>query len=88
VKEEDIIPDISPFIFYVDSFHELSTCRVSISGLSPIPFSAIMEYCKMYRLEDEDREDFIFFIREMDKELLSIEAEKDGRSSKKNTSSR
>lgn len=54
--------------------------------ISPIPFSAIVEYSKIYGLVDEEFEDFIYIIREMDAELIELNKAKksNGRSNKNN----
>lgn len=46
-----------------------------------IPLTAIIEYAKIFDVGDF--EEFLYIIREMDKELLRLE---DGNRSKKNTS--
>ena len=72
IREEDVRPDVSPFRFYVNAFSEISTCR---NGMSPqIPFTAIVEYARIY--EVEDMEEFIYLIREMDNEYISVDSSK------------
>ncbi len=68
------MPDIGPFEFYIDAFRELSTTRPSSFGVGPIPFTAIVEYARIYEVEDFD--DFIYFIRLMDNEILRLENER------------
>jgi uncharacterized small protein (DUF1192 family) len=68
------MPDIGPFEFYIDAFRELSTTRPSAFGIGPIPFTAIVEYARIYEVEDFD--DFIYFIRLMDNEILRLENER------------
>jgi len=68
IREEDKEPDIAPFIFLVDSYKELSTCRTSGMSPGPIPFTAIVEYAKIYNVEDFD--DFLYYIRIMDNIVL------------------
>lgn len=76
LREEDVMPDISPFIFYVDAYREISTCRNGLS--SSLPFTAIIEYAKVYNIEDFD--EFLYLMRAMDEETQSLEKrEKDGR---------
>jgi len=60
---EDIQPNIEPYAFYRDAYLELSSCKSAYE--SPIPFTSIVEYFKIYG-EGEDFEDFIFVIRKMD----------------------
>lgn len=74
LKEEDLEPPLGPFTFYFDAFQELSSCRVSSFRPGPIPFTAIVEYSRLYGIEDE--EEFLFLIREMDNTLLSLESKK------------
>ena len=63
---------------------ELTTCRQIGMGLGPIPFTAIIEYAKIY--DDEEWDDLIFLIREMDTEYLK--AQNDGRKHKNNSDKR
>jgi hypothetical protein len=67
-------PEIGAFNFYIEAFRELSTCRSSGFGLGPIPFTAIVEYSKIYDIEDFD--DFLYFIRLMDSKILELERKK------------
>lgn len=66
----DEAPDVDLVYFYVEAFSELSTCRISGFGLSPIPFTAIVEYAKIY--EVDDFEEFLYLIRVMDNTLINI----------------
>lgn len=64
-KPEDIEPDnTEAYQFYIDAFTELSSCRSIGMALGPIPFTAIMEYSRIF--EVEDAEEFLYFIRRMD----------------------
>ena len=63
---------MGPFEFYLDAFRELSTCRPSGFGLSPIPFTAIVEYAKIYNIQEFN--EFLDYIRLMDSELLRLES--------------
>ena len=74
VRADDVVPDVTPFLFYVDSFRELNTCRAGGMGLSPIPFSSIVEYAKIY--EVEEFEEFLYCIRVMDNKYMEIEEKK------------
>ena len=74
LRKEDEEPTFDHFHFYFDAFQELSSCRVSSMSLGPIPFTAIVEYSRIYNVEDV--EDFHFFIRLMDNTLLRLEAAK------------
>lgn len=76
LTEEDIEPPTYEFFsHYVDAFHELNTCRNNMSGISPIPFTAIKEYFSMYGGEDSF-DDFLYLIREMDNRLIFLEDKK------------
>jgi hypothetical protein len=43
-------------------------------GFSPIPFTAIYEYCLVYKIEDF--EEFSFLMRKMDDTLVQLESKK------------
>ena len=75
LKPEDMEPDIGVLSFYVDVFRELSTCRQSGMGVGPIPFTAVVEY---FRLFDTGMslDDFLFIIRVMDNAYLDFEDKK------------
>ena len=75
IKEKDKAPDVSGFAFYIDSFSELNSCRASaMQGVSPIPFTAIVEYSKIY--EVEDFHEFHYYMRVMDNALVDFEHSK------------
>ena len=61
------VPEIYHFRFYIDAFFELNSCRSSFS-LSPIPFNSLVDYIRIYELEDTD--DFMYYIRVLDKVYL------------------
>jgi len=63
LKEADLEPDISPFMYYIDCFFELSTCRSSMS-ISPIPFTSIAEFATIYNVDDF--EEFLYLMRRLD----------------------
>lgn len=67
-------PDIAPFVFWLDAFRELSSCRVNGMGLGPIPFTSIIEYARIFKVDDF--EEFLYIIRRMDDAVLEIEAAK------------
>lgn len=57
-------------MFYWDSFWELNTTR---HELSPIPWTAINSYCERWGIvTPEEFDSFLFFIRVLDNEFLSI----------------
>jgi hypothetical protein len=72
LKPTDQPPEIGPFAYYIDAFRELSSCRVNGMGLAPIPFTAILEYHKIYGIEDFD--EFLYLVRVMDYKFLKLEA--------------
>jgi hypothetical protein len=73
-KPEDIAPNVEPFVFYIEAFHELSSCRPSGWGISPIPFTSIVEYAKIYEVGDFN--EFLDIMRIMDAELIRLENDK------------
>lgn len=70
IKPESMEPDVTGFDFYFDALGELSTARPAGMGLSPIPFTAIVEYFKMYELRDFD--EFTYIIRRLDNTFLEL----------------
>jgi len=63
-------PNIEPYGFYIEAFNELHTCRNTGLGISPIPFSPIVEYAKVYAIDDF--EEFLYLIRRMDNSYLTV----------------
>lgn len=52
---------------YWQAFVELNTCRsASIDGALPIPFTAIVEYGRIFDFEGEQFSDLLFIVRRMD----------------------
>lgn len=74
MKEEDKEPEIGPFIWYFDCFRELSSCRSIGMAVGPIPFTAVVEYSRIYGVEDF--EEFLYLIRRMDDKFLELESKK------------
>ena len=74
IKPEDQEPDVGPFRAYLDAFSDLSSCRSSGMSLGPIPFTAIVEYFKIY--PTGEFEEFHYIIRKMDDVVLKIYSEK------------
>jgi hypothetical protein len=66
-RPDDIEPDVGPLGFYLDAFRELGTCRPGGLDLTPIPFTAIIEYSRIYQIGDS--EDFYYIIRLLDDTL-------------------
>lgn len=75
---------MGPFEFYLDAFRELSTCRPGAMDLMPIPFTAIVEYSRIYELGDFD--DFFYIIRAMDDVFLKLYYDASKKSEGKNAS--
>lgn len=80
-KQEDFEPDVGPFGYYLEAFFELSTSRINGMGMGPIPFQAIIEYCRVYGIEDY--ESFRSIIRRMDNKFLKLSAEEDKKTTTK-----
>ena len=74
MKEEDLEPDVGPFGFYVSAFWELSSCRINGMGAGPIPFTAIVDYSKIFDVGDF--EDFLYLMRSMDRKFLDLESDR------------
>lgn len=72
VKPEDQEPNIEGLEFYLDAFRELGSCRPGGMDLMAIPFTAIVEYSRIYQIGDFD--DFAFTIRCMDNVYLDMNA--------------
>lgn len=68
-KPDDLEPDTTGFGFYLDAFRELSTSRPAGMELSAIPFTAIVEYFRIYEIQD-DFDEFAYIIRHMDNTYL------------------
>lgn len=72
IKPVDAEPCIDGFGFYLDAFRELSTSRPGGLEIPPIPFTAMVEYFRVYELGDFD--EFAFIIRQMDSTFLELNA--------------
>jgi hypothetical protein len=64
---------------YLNAFFDLDSERSHGNGLTPIPWTSIMNYAKAFDFDNEQTEDLIFFIRKLDSEHLNILAEKQKR---------
>jgi hypothetical protein len=64
--------------FYLRAFRELSTCRHG-SGLAPIPWTSIVEYGLLARLDADNMRLFVDVIRAMDIAFLKWEADQTDR---------
>lgn len=82
IKPEDQNPDLGPFDFYMLAFGELGSCRQIGMAVGPIPFTAIVEYSRLYDVGDFER--FLYLIRRMDAEFLRLQmAKQDSKTSSK-----
>jgi len=77
IREKDRKPFIEPFIFYVEAFNELGTCRYSGMGLTPIPFTSMVEYAKIMGVDNFH--EFHTLMRIMDNTLLDMESKKNAK---------
>lgn len=75
LKGLDLEPDIEGFQFYFDAFSELSTSRQIGMAAGPIPFTAIVEYFRIYELSDFD--EFVYIVRRLDNVFLELNAAED-----------
>ena len=57
---------------YWNSFHELSTCRLSAMSVGAIPLTAMMDYTTFYPFTEEEAHFFVSVIRHVDSAYLSI----------------
>ena len=57
------------FRFYIDAFFELDSCRPR-ETLSPIPFTAIAEFAKMFKVWNF--EEFLYLIRRLDNAYMKL----------------
>ena len=62
---------------YYGAFMDLSTCRQMGMGPSPIPWSVILDYARVFNFDDEQQEDLFFFVRALDKAFLDYHREKE-----------
>lgn len=74
LKPVDVEPDLGPFEFFIDAYRELSTSRPVGLSMGAIPFTAIVEYSRIYDVGDF--EDFHFLIRKLDYAFLEMQASK------------
>lgn len=70
LEDRDLMPNIKGLEFYMSSFQELGTSRQISMGVGPIPFTAIVEYSKIYDVGEF--EEFLYVIRKMDETYLSV----------------
>lgn len=75
IPESEQEPNIAGFEFYIEAFKELGSCRPVGMGLGQIPFTAILEYYKLYPVGSVY--EFWHIIRQMDNAFLTLQAEKE-----------
>ena len=51
---------------YLDAFFDLDSDRQVGQALLPIPWSSVIRFAEVYELDNEQRDDLLFFIRCMD----------------------
>lgn len=62
---------------YYLGFKDLTTCRSQGYGSEgPINYMMIHDYCKIYEIEGEQREDFFFHLGALDQVYLKYKAKK------------
>jgi hypothetical protein len=71
--------------FYFTAFWKLSRDRSAGFGPGPIPYSSLMNYAKYLNLDEEETEDFCYFLSEMDSEFLAYASEKSEAERKKSS---
>lgn len=62
-------------LFY-KAFQELNSCRQFGFGEGPIPWSAMSDWAYAHGLDEEQREDMFYLVRQLDLEFLKYMAEK------------
>jgi hypothetical protein len=77
-------PDTSAFLYYIDAFKELISCKTSETA--SIPFTSIVEYFKIYGADDSF-DDFLYIMRQMDSVYIEFENERLKKSQGKNNGS-
>jgi hypothetical protein len=56
---------------YLQAFFDLDSERSHGMGLMPIPFTAVLQYARLYDFDEEQTEDLLYFIRRMDNANLA-----------------
>jgi hypothetical protein len=57
-------------LFY-NAFLELTSCRSNGMGIGPISWLAMMEFCDRFEIYNDQREDFVYYVRQLDEVYLS-----------------
>jgi len=59
---------------YWVAYQELTTCRpVAFGGSLPIPLTSVVEYARLYELDEEQTEDLSYVVRRLDEAFLDHE---------------
>lgn len=61
---------------------DLSSCRPVGFGPSRIPVTSVLDYARHWGMDHDMTDDLVYFIREMDNELLAYNEEENPKSSK------
>lgn len=60
-------PELDPSLrIYSRAFKQLSSCRQLGMGIGPIPWTAVVEYAKIYQLSQEQTDALHFHVERMD----------------------
>lgn len=64
-------PEVRPGLdLFIEAFMALTTCRGFAFRIGPIPYTAILDYCREYGITGEQRGRVIRYLRSMDKFYL------------------
>lgn len=58
--------------FYFNAFLSLTSCRINGFGMGQIPWTAMNEYCGVYGISGEQKEDLFYLVRKMDEEYIKL----------------
>ncbi|QBZ71727.1 hypothetical protein [Pseudomonas phage KP1] len=66
---------------YLQAFFDLDSERTHAVGLTPIPWTSISEYARVFEFDEEQTEDLFFFVRKLDSEhMKKLEAKEKAKS--------
>lgn len=65
--------------FLYAAYCELSTCRPAGFGATPIPWTAVIRYADEADMAGQDRSDFLYFMRAMDRSFMEYSEKKTDR---------
>lgn len=83
IKPEDQEPDVTGLDFFLESFREISTARPIGLEVGPIPFTAIVDYARLFEVPDFDG--FFQLMRRLDRVFLELNREENSKKKAKNT---